>query len=79
MPYQLSKGGSRILRCLLERLGLDECELVEVTHDGESAEDGSGVLPNRSNPVALLIDSVQHSKTDHADLIDEQYCPPLRQ
>jgi len=53
----------------------DGCELVEVTHendDGENTEDGSGVLPNRSNPVSLLIDGDQHGETDHADLIDEQ-------
>lgn len=70
VPDQLSKGDSRTFRCLPERLGLDGRELVEVSHkndDGESTEDGSGFLPNRSNPAALLIDSVQH-----VDLINEQ-------
>jgi hypothetical protein len=68
--------------CLPERLGLDGCELVEVSHesdDGESTKDGSGVLPNCSNPVALLIDGVEHGETDHANLVNEQNGPPLRQ
>jgi hypothetical protein len=28
------------------------------------------VLPNRSNPVTLLIDGVQHGETDHADIMN---------
>ena len=82
VPDQLSKGGTRILRRLPERLGLDGSELVEVSHEddnGESTQDRSGVLPNRPNPVALLIDGVQHGETDHADFINEQDGLPLPQ
>ena len=82
VPDQLSKGGTRILRRLPQRLGLDRSKLVKVTHEndnGESTQNCSGILPNRSNPVALLIDGVQHGETDHADLINEQNCLPLPQ
>jgi hypothetical protein len=61
---------------------LDRSELVEISHkddDGKSSQNRGGVLPKRSNPVALLIDSVQHGETDHADLVNEQSRPPLLQ
>jgi hypothetical protein len=76
LPDQLSKGGSRIPRCLCfpERFGLDRCDEDD---DEESTEDGSGVLPNRSKPVALLVDGVQQGETGHADLINKQNRPPL--
>jgi hypothetical protein len=38
---------------------------------------GRDVKPNRSNPVTLLIDGIQHGETDHADLINEQDGLPL--
>ena len=83
MPDKLAEGRLSSLRGSPERLGLNGSKLMKVTqknNNGHGAKDGSRVLLNRSNLVALLVNSVKHCQTHHADFVndDDGFAIPQR-
>src|SRR5436305_14502314 len=83
MPNELAKSCLSSLRGCPEQLRLNGSKLVKISqknHDGHGSKDGSRVLLNCSNLVALLVNSVKHCQTYHADFVndDDGFAIPQR-